>query len=503
MTVSDLASAQSLFFSALKAQQKGDLDAAEKLYREALVLAPGRSSIVKNLAAVLFELKKFDAACALCTQHLESCPTDALLWTQLGNTRMGMGQFEQALVSYTTALGHVPDHPETLINAAYAMECLGRPQDALLYLDRLIELAPDNAAAVGNRGNVLTKLNRFDDALRDYQQAQRIEPASPMPYWNESVCRLFSGDLESGWKLYGWGWQAGQRGKAKPEFAQPAWNGRDHVNTLLVWGEQGIGDQILFSSMLDDLRNHAKHVVVATEKRLVPLFRRSFPDFDVTDIDAAVRLDQIDRQTAFGDLGMHLRKDWRDFPRERKKILVPDPARLQTLRKRLGDGESLICGFSWSSTNPRTGQFKSLAEADLSSLGAIPRVSWVNLQYGDTREDRKRFMNQFGFSITHLDDIDNFNDIDGLAALTGACDLVVTVSNTTAHLAGALGIPTMVMLPYGVGRLWYWHHDQASSPWYPSCSMIRQSTAGDWAPVITGISAQITELAKRPGINNT
>jgi tetratricopeptide (TPR) repeat protein len=501
--VSNLANAQSLFFSALNAQEKGDLDAAERLYREALVLAPGRPSIVKNLAAVLFELKKLDDACALCTQHLESHPADALLWTQLGNTRLGMAQFEQALESYTTALRYTPDHPETLINTAYAMEGLGRSQDALLYLDRLIELAPGNAAALGNRGNVLTKLNRFDDALRDYQHAQRIEPASPMAYWNESICRLFSGDLDGGWKLYDWGWQAGQRGKAKPAFAQPAWNGRDLVNRLLVWGEQGIGDQILFSSMLDDLRNHAKHVVVATEKRLLPLFRRSFPDFDVIDINAAATLNQVDQQTALGDLGMHLRKNWRDFPKNRKKILAPDPARVQILRKRLGSGENLgknlICGFSWSSTNPRIGPFKSLAEADLSALGAIPGIRWVDLQYGDTRGDRMRFMDRFGFHIDHLDDIDNFNDMDGLAALTGACDLVVTVSNTTAHLAGALGVPTMVMLPHGIGRLWYWHHDQASSPWYPSCRLIRQSTAGDWAPVIAGISAHITALAKRSG----
>lgn len=497
--MTNLAKAQSLFYSALHAHERGNLDTAEQLYREALVLAPGRSSIVKNLAAVLFELEKWDCACDLCSLHLESHPADIMVRAQLGNTHLGMGQFEEALESYAVVLAYAPDHPETLINMAYAMECLGRLHEALSHLNHLIELTPAQAAALGNRGNVLTKLNRFDDALRDYQKAQRIEPASPMPYWNESVCRLFSGDLEGGWKLYGWGWQAGQRGKTKPEFAQQAWNGRDHVNTLLVWGEQGIGDQILFSSMLDDLRGRAKHVIVATEKRLVPLFRRSFPDFEVTDIDTATTLGNIDRQIAFGDLGMYLRKDWRDFPGECKKILSPDPARLQNLRKRLCANENLICGFSWTSTNPKIGKFKSLAESNLSALGTIQGARWVDLQYGDTREDRKRFVDRFGFSVTHFDDIDNFNDIDGLAALTGACDLVVTVSNTTAHLAGALGIPTMVMLPHGIGRLWYWHHDKVTSPWYPSCKLVRQSTAGDWAPVIADISSQITELAKRSG----
>ena len=194
---------------------------------------------------------------------------------------------------------------------------------------------------------------------------------------------------------------------------------------------------------------------------------------------------------------MFFRKNWRDFPDGRKKILIPDPARSQNLHQRLGGGKDLICGFSWSSTNPRIGVFKSLAEADLSAMGAHKGVRWVDLQYGDTREDRNRFHARFGLDVTHLDDIDNFDDIDGLAALICACDLVVTVSNTTAHLAGALGIPTIVMLPEAVGRLWYWHHDAANSPWYPSCSLIRQVSPGDWVPVIDAVSGKIADLANR------
>ena len=241
--MTNLTNAQSLFFSALHAQEAGDLETAERLYLEALALAPGRLSIVKNLAAVFLESGKFDDACELCTRYLESHPADASLLTQLGNTRLGMGQFEKALESYTIALGHMPEHPETLVNTAYVLECMGRPRDALTHLNRLIELNPDHVAALGNRGNVLAKLNRFDDALLDFRRAQRIASDSPMSYWNEAVCRLYSGDFEGGWKLYGWGWKAMQRGKEQPPFVQPRWNGIDYVNKLLVWGEQGIGDQ--------------------------------------------------------------------------------------------------------------------------------------------------------------------------------------------------------------------------------------------------------------------
>lgn len=494
--MSNLATAQKLFFSALHAQQHKDLDTAERLYREALSLAPGRSSIVSNLSAVLFESAKFDQACELCTNHLQHHPEDTAVWTQLGNTQLGMGQFERAMESYGTALGQIPDQKETLINAAFALESLGRPREALAYLDRVIELSPDNAAALSNRGSVLTKLDRFKEALLDFQRARGIAPASPMSHWNEAICRLLSGDFKGGWELYDWGWEAGQRGKSPVGLSQPRWNGIDYVNRLLVWGEQGIGDQILFCSMLDELGNRANQVVVAAEPRLLPLLRRTFPDFEFTDISLAGTLHDIDQQIAMGDLGRFYRKEWDDFPKNREKILLPDAARVQNLKSRIGNGRELICGFSWSSTNPRIGGFKSLDEADLSPLATIKAVRWVDLQYGDTRQDRDRFDKRFGLHVNHIDEIDNFNDMDGLAALISACDIVISVSNTTAHLAGALGVPTVVMLPESVGRLWYWHHGVSTSPWYPSCVLVRQPAPGDWASVLRSARDRINELIK-------
>lgn len=494
--MSNLANAQSLFFSALQAQERCDLNTAERLYREALALAPGRSSIVKNLAAVLLESAKFGEAFGLCIEHLKSHPDDTAIWTQLGNTQLGEGQFSKALESYATALDQAPENIETLINAAFALESLGRPRDALKYLNHAIELAPDNAAAVGNRGNVLAKLNHFQDALMDFQRSQRIAPDSPMSYWNESVCRLFSGDFEGGWKLYDWGWKARQRGNRPVGLTQPSWNGIDFVNRLLVWGEQGIGDQILFCSMLDELRDRAKHIIVAVDARLLDLLNRTFPDFEFVDINTVNILCGADRQVAMGDLGQFFRKNWGEFPKERKRFLIPDAARMKILRKRLGKSGGPVCGFSWSSTNPRIGLFKSLDQADLSAFGAIKDVRWLDLQYGDTRQDRNQFHDRFGLNIAHFDDIDNFNDIDGLAALISACDIVVSVSNTTAHLAGALGIPTVVMLPEAAGRLWYWHHGMSSSPWYPSCNLVRQRAPGEWASVIDSVCSRIGELAK-------
>lgn len=491
-----LEQAKALFFSALQAQEQGQLDTAEQCYRQALALAPERLSIANNLATVLHQQGKFTAAREHCARQLRIHPDDAELQINQGNALLGLHRLQEALGSYEKALSLHPGHGDALINRAHVYEALGRPQAALADLDQVLMKAPDRVDALINRGNVLTDLGRTAEALDDYRRARALAPEAPLAFWNEALCRLYLGDFSGGWALYDRGWDAGLRGPRKPRFEQPAWDGRPFDGKLLVWGEQGIGDQILFSSMLGDLRQLAPDLQVAADARLKDLYARSFPDIAFIDLQQ-LPAEGFDCQIAMGSLGGHLRKHLNDFPVNRGGFLQPDAARVRALKSRVGGGQALVCGFSWASSNPRTGGFKSLNDADLTQLGALPGVRWVNLQYGDTRADRERFRRKFGMDLATVDDIDNFHDIDGLAALIKACDLVVSVSNTTVHLAGALGTPTLVMLPHAIGRIWYWHRHHETSPWYPSCRMIRQPAAGDWPDVIANVATIIREYAAR------
>jgi ADP-heptose:LPS heptosyltransferase len=119
---------------------------------------------------------------------------------------------------------------------------------------------------------------------------------------------------------------------------------------------------------------------------------------------------------------------------------------------------------------------------------------FVNLQYGDTSEERDAFVQQHGVNIHNVDEIDNQNDLDGLAALIGACDIVVTVSNTTAHLAAALGKPVIVMLPNNDALFWYWHRDSHTTPWYPSARLFRRSDSGRWEDVIDAVALTLAGI---------
>jgi ADP-heptose:LPS heptosyltransferase len=197
-------------------------------------------------------------------------------------------------------------------------------------------------------------------------------------------------------------------------------------------------------------------------------------------------------QIPFGSLGGFFRPDWQAFPRRQDGYLVADAGRASVLRKRLAENGRRVIGVSWVSKAPFGGASKTARLADFAALLRLPGVRFVDLQYGDTTEERQSVARDLGLEVIRLADIDTMNDIDGLAALITACDAVVTVSNTTAHLAGALGVPTWVMVPHGHARIWYWFRDRPDSPWYPRVRVRRQNRAQPWADVVAKVADEVS-----------
>jgi hypothetical protein len=196
---------------------------------------------------------------------------------------------------------------------------------------------------------------------------------------------------------------------------------------------------------------------------------------------------------------MFFRDDISKFPK-RARYLTADAARSQAIRAslNLAPGEKLI-GMSWFSKNPRFGGTKSTTLFDWAPVFAIPGARFVDLQYGDTAADRQAFKGKTGLDLIHVEGLDLTADIDGAAALTAACDLVVTVSNTTAHIAGALGPPLQVLVPEGMGKLWYWGNNSETTPWYPRARFYRQSVLGDWTPIMGQVVRLVSDLVSGTG----
>ena len=254
-----------------------------------------------------------------------------------------------------------------------------------------------------------------------------------------------------------------------------------------IWPEQGIGDYILFTRFLNDITNVTNNISVVVHKKLKPLYSRTFPQIEfITECDPSL----IDYHAPIGDLAKFYVNSFEDVKLRSDTYLQVNKSRSQKLKEALPKGKK-ICGISWVSKNDSIGANKSMTLEDLKDLLVLPDVTFVDLQYTDTSEERALFKQKYGVEIIKLEEVDNFDDIDGLASLIDACDCVVSVSNTTVHIAGAIGKQTYLMLPQGKGRLWYWSKEDEQSIWYKSIKIIEQTKIGHWNNVVQNIKSKI------------
>ena len=258
------------------------------------------------------------------------------------------------------------------------------------------------------------------------------------------------------------------------------------VGKLLVRGEQGLGDQMIFASVLPDLLQRIPNVCLQLEPRLVSLFQRSFPGAEVMSRDKRPPAD-VTAQISIGSLPQYFRKDAASFAGAKVPYLEADTAKTAAYRQALSPNGEKIIGLNWRSFRNKYANDKSLDLLDLAPIFALPGVTVVNLQYGDIK-DEVRTAEARGLYFNQAVKVDLTKDIDGVASLVDACDVIVSSSNTTVHLAGALGKQVLLLLPHRTGKLWYWSEAKGDgSLWYPTIKTFHQSAQGDWAGTIERI----------------
>jgi tetratricopeptide (TPR) repeat protein len=334
-------------------------------------------------------------------------------------------------------------------------------------------------------------MRRIESAFNAYERAVQLDPENGVAKYNLGMYYLNHQQFAKGWPLNEYRWTPGIISAPPLQTSKPKWNGGHVQGTLRIWAEQGVGDQILFLSMLPDALKLADRVVVTVPNRLLRLLKRSFPDVPMMSAEAAMPDGLFDSQIPMGSLGGILRTDKKAFETQPECYLKADEIIVAKLKAKINPGGRKICGISWVSKNNKVGELKSATLNDLTSLLRMEGYVFVDLQYGDTSKERHDLEIATGIKIHKLEEIDSYNDLDGFAALVGACDLIISVSNTTVHFAGALGKPVFMMVPYSAGKLWYWHDGQAQSIWYPSVRIFRQQAMGDWAGPIEAIRQEL------------
>lgn len=468
----------------------GDASGAEQGYQRAVALAPDSAGAHYNLGLVVkaasatAAVPHFERACVL-APDFEDAQVECVL------ALVGCGRLADAQAHARRARTLLPASGRLAAAAGYALQKDLRPEAALASYDEAERLGAADHELWNNRGIVLQDLGRMDDALVAYERALAVKPGFVLARFHRGLARLARREYGTAWDDYALRLQSDD-GPRHPVGGR-AWAGEPLAGrSILVIGEQGLGDEIMFASCVPDLLARGGRVTLACTPRLASLFRRSFPAADVVALQAGQPLAvQADFHVFAGSLPGRFRRSAADFPRH-AGYLQAAPERVAYWRERLATlGPGMKLGMSWRGGTAQTrARLRHVPFGEWEPLFALPGVRYVSLQYGDADEVRRA-----GYDVTVWPEA--LDDYDETAALVAALDGVVSVCTAVIHLAGALGRRVWVMAP--ASPEWRYGIAGDRMDWYPAVRVFRQRVAGAWTPVIADVTDSLRNaLETRP-----
>ncbi|MBV9566038.1 MAG: tetratricopeptide repeat protein [Bradyrhizobium sp.] len=440
-----------------------------------------------NLADLLINLGRFDDALAVLDRCDRQQPNQATILQLRSVCLRGLKQLERSLADSRRAHGLDPRNAAICSNIGGVLHQLGRYEEALVWLDMATAREPDNLGALNNKALALHQLGRLEEAAATYERVMAKEPGNAEAALGAAHLKLLNGDFAAGWTGREARWQVSGLPIVYPRFAQPMWRGENVAGkTILVYADEGIGDAIQLARYLPLLAAHGARVILRVHAALRPLLSEvegvalciandaAPPPFDLycpmlsLPFAFGTRLDAIPAA---------------DLPR-------PDAARARAWEERLPPRDRLRVGLAWAGnpdhSNDLNRSVPLLALARLTDVDA----SFISLQK-DLRPGDRATLDARGI----VDLTKDLADFGETAALVSCLDLVITVDTAVAHLAGALGRPTWIMLPHPPDYRWLLGRDD--SPWYPSVRLFRQGESRDYAGVLDRVRAELAALAAR------
>ncbi len=393
----------------------------------------------------------------------------------LGNTLVASGHLEAGINELKKNLADYPQHTLAAYNLGYALFLAQHFQEALTAFTLALNLKPDLLDARINRGSTFHALGLFDYALEDFNQALVQSPERADTHWNRALTLLSMGHYNEGWQEYEWRWRREAHKRTYPyKFEQPQWNGTAFPKQrLLVYSEQGFGDTLQFARFLPQVKALGGTVIFEVRKELTTLFE----NFD--GIDELVIFSHQKPQTTNFDLCIPLMS----LPRclnitldelPQPTILTVNSTKQHFWRNQINKNK-INSGLVWAGQATHANdQHRSLPLEKLTCLSKLKDIHLYSLQIGDAAQQVKIFPQQELLT----DCAPYLHDFGDTAALISALDLVICVDTAVAHLAASLGKPTFILLSYVPD--WRWQRGRQHSPWYPSVTLLHQTTPGNW-----------------------
>lgn len=478
-----------------------ELEEAEDCFNLALHYVPGFQDAAINLARLERQRGRMQAAIENYQLADSIGESSVALLTELGTALYDVGRFSEAEEALNRAIALKPSpHTHNAIGLLYLLG-KGLPIDAEAEFQKAIALNPEYEYAQFNRCLAIQNQGDIEGAIACYDTLLEQYPNHPQLLWYKAHARLLAGDFTRAWDDYEL--RLNHELASKHNFTFPVWQGEPLAGkTLLIYSEQGLGDEIMFSSCLADVIQKAKHCVVACNPRLATLFARSFPEATIVEWKQTdetptpyrfENVPKIDLQIPIGSLPRYFRRSRDSFPHH-SGYLASGPNRVASWREKLDClGQGLKVGVSW-----RGGTYKTRRD-----VRSIPLEMWqpilaqtnchfISLQYTDCIEELTDFKAKFSTDIHHWQEA--IDDYDETAALVSSLDMVITVCTSIVHLTGAVGRPAWVMVP--AMPEWRYLREGNRMPWYPSVKLFRQNGLNEWEPILQQVSQALKERAE-------
>jgi len=506
---------------AMRAHAQGELAKAERLYTDLLADAPGHFDVLHGLGQINYQRGRLEAALSLIqaalktdlsradgfaslglvfhalAQHeraltsydagLRIAPHDAELLCRRGVAFLELGRAEKALASFDRALAAEPEHLDALGNRGNALLKLNRVAEALAAYDRALTFAPENAALLANRAVALRRLDRPQEAVISAKRALRSRPGFAQARFVEAVARLTLGDFGAGWRGYEARALVGDVARKDRGFTAPLWLGEPSLEgkTILLHAEQGFGDTIQFVRYAPLVAARGARIVLEVQRELTRLLSR-LPGIAAV-VARNAPLPRFDFHCPLLSLPLACATELATIPAEIPYI-APAEADVALWRARLPRRRSRI-GLAWSGTRSHDNDLnRSMRLETLAPLLDLPHATFVSLQH-EVREEDAAFLESRAEVVRIAPEFSDFADT---AAVITSLDAVISVDTAVAHLAGAMGKPLFLLLPFAADFRWL--RERRDSPWYPSGQLYRQPVFGDWASAVEALRADLARL---------
>jgi tetratricopeptide (TPR) repeat protein len=470
----------------LIALQTGNLLLAEAAVRRALSLRPDTPEAISALVAILRRAgRTAEAEAALRAIASRQMPQTAQSLVELAEIQRERGALVEAEATLRQAISTDGRNAEAWHALGLLRSAQGETAAAEASFKRALELQPNFIPALINLGSLKAGLERFEDSLPYYDRALALAPDHAVGHWNRALALLTLGDYPAAWRDYDWRWQIPELVRsAEVKVLERRWRGEPVAGkTVLLHSEQGVGDTIQLARYAPLVARQGARVILAVQPTVVSLLAQ-LPGLERV-VSVADPFPVYDLQASLPDLPGLFGTSLATIP-EPQGYLVPDQVRAAKWKARLGAVPHRKIGLIWAG-NPRhrDDRNRSIPLGTLEPLLRRDDVACFSLQVGDRSADLATLP-----PMARITDLaGELTDFSETAAVLAALDLLITVDTAPAHLGGALGRPTWLLITRQPD--WRWMRHREDTPWYASLRLFRQERQGDWGPVIARVAAAL------------